>query len=81
MCLQSDLLCVHLLRLLLLLSLLPGFASDVGAQASHTCILSLVLHLLVLIQVVWAELARVRAISTRHFLLLAGALAPHLQAG
>ena len=62
--------------------LFPFFATDVGSQASKPRILLLILHVLVVVESVRAELTRVRtvctaALSIASFLLLA-VLALHL---
>ena len=65
--------------------LFPLLAAYVGSQASKPRILILILHVLVVIELVRAELTRVRTVCTAalpiaSFLLLA-ALALHLQGG
>ena len=67
------------------MGLFPLFATDVGSQASKPRILLLILHVLVVVELVGAELTRVRtvcaaALPIASFLLLA-ALALHLQGG
>ena len=65
--------------------LFPFFATDVGSQASKPRILLLILHVLVVVELIRAELTSVRTVCATtlpiaSFLLLA-ALALHLQGG
>ena len=75
--LKSDLLRILSLRLLLLLGLLPGLAANVCTETAQSRVLGLVLHLLVLLHLVRAELTRVRTVSPG-VLLRRGNLSLHL---